>query len=398
MVVLSSPSAKESAMTTYAVPDTGPRRPEPGAARPPTKRPKKRRDPVWAKLCLIFGSLVMVFSGAAVVLPKVIANWAAGDIPKEKLLPPELIGENIDGPINLLLLGMDQRDGSTDPIRTDTIIIVHIPATHDQIYMVSIPRDTEVAIPDFPESNFTGFRTKINAAFAFANLKNGAPDPSTAGRQRGVKLTAMTINNLVPGGLRFNGVAIINFDGFKDILKVLGGVDICIDVETTSIHFDNKNVYHTQEITNVSQRKTYHPGCQHLADWEALDFARQRHFDNGDYTRQRHQQQLLMAIFKGLASKGTMTDIGKLTQLQKAAGDLLTLDLGGQSVENWVFTLKSLRPNNLVMIKTNGGKTDSLPNGNERLTADSMQLLKAVHDDRIFDFLSTHPDWVATDK
>ncbi len=105
-----------------------------------------------------------------------------------------------------------------------------------------------------------------------------------------------------------------------------------------------------------------------------------------------------MAIFKELASKGTLTDLGKLTQLQKAAGDLLTLDLGGQAIENWIYTLKSLRPDSIVMIKTNGGKVDTLPNGNERLNNDSMQLLKAVHDDKVFDFLATHPDWVATEK
>jgi anionic cell wall polymer biosynthesis LytR-Cps2A-Psr (LCP) family protein len=48
----------------------------------------------------------------------------------------------------MLLLGIDQRSGNTtEVIRTDTMIIVHIPATHDKAYMVSLPRDGEVDLP-----------------------------------------------------------------------------------------------------------------------------------------------------------------------------------------------------------------------------------------------------------
>jgi LCP family protein required for cell wall assembly len=383
-----------AAMTTYAEPDAPARR---GGYYEP---PGRQRDPLWAKLCLIIGSLVMVASGIAVVAPKVLANWATKDIPREKLIPNQVQGENIDGAINLLLLGMDERSGnSTDLIRADTIIIVHIPKNHSQVYMISLPRDAEVAIPDFAETNFTGFRTKINAAFAYgARTPAGKPDDSATGRTNGAALTMLTINNLVPGGLKFNGAAIINFKGFKEILNAIGGVHMCVDEDTRSIHYDINNKYHSTTIQPVSFRKLYKKGCQDLTGWEALDFARQRHFDNGDYTRQRHQQQLLMAIFKKLTSKGTLTDLGKLSELQKAAGQLLTLDLGRTAVEDWVFTLKGLKAENVVMIKTNGGKTNPIGNGNERLNEDTMKLLQAVHDDTVFDFLTKHATWVATEK
>jgi LCP family protein required for cell wall assembly len=376
-------------MTTYADPAV--------EARPP-RVSDWRRDPVWAKICLVIGSLIMLASGIIVVLPKLVAGWATQSISKDQFIPPELVGENIDGVINLLMLGMDQRTSNdTEPVRADTIIIAHIPASHDRVYLISLPRDAEVDIPDLPETGFRGWRTKINAAFAAGARKDGKPDVSPEGRQRGAWLTMMTINQLVPGGLKFNGAAIINFDGFKGVLNAIDGVDMCVDVETRSIHYDKNNVHRTM-IDDVDQRKVYPKGCYHMDPVSALDYARQRHVENADYTRQRHQQQLLLAMFRKILSKGTLTDLGKITELQRAAGGLLTLDLGRNAVEDWAFTLKGLRANDVVMIKTNGGRPNTLANGNERLSNDTMNLLKAVHDDTIPQFLSAHPDWVSAEK
>jgi polyisoprenyl-teichoic acid--peptidoglycan teichoic acid transferase len=361
--------------------------------REPVRRPA---DPLWAKLCLIFGALVMVVSGAAVGVPKVLAAWATKNIPQAPMIPKDQLAQSIDGPINLLLLGMDERTGkeAEDAIRADTIIIVHIPSTHDKVYMVSLPRDLEVAIPDYPTTGFKGWRTKINAAFAAgAKTRDGAPDGSLTGRRQGAELTMKTINGLVPGGLKFNGAAIINFDGFLNILKALGGVHMCVDEETRSIHFDKNNKYSYAEVP-YNRRKIYPVGCRDFADWEALDFARQRHFDDGDYVRQRHQQQLIMAIVDKIASSGTLTDLGRLKAIQESAGDLLTLDLGATSVEDWAFTLKSLKPSDIVAIKTNGGRVTPVGNGNEKLTSESQALLKALHDDTVLQFLARHPDWV----
>jgi anionic cell wall polymer biosynthesis LytR-Cps2A-Psr (LCP) family protein len=371
----------------------------PGKGEPP-KPPSV--VPRWAKLCTIFGAVVMVVSGSVVVVPKAVSAWFTKDIHFEDIIPVEAGAppKSIDGPINFLLLGMDERDGAEaeGAIRADSLILVHIPATHDKVYMVSLPRDAEVDIPDFPETGFTGFTTKINAAFAAGAQKNGAPDSSPAGRARGAKLTIMTINQLVPGGISFNGAAILNYDGFLSILKVLGGVDMCVDEEVWSIHYDRNGNKARYGDLDDGVGKYYPVGCYHMEDWEALDFARQRHLADGDYGRQRHQQQLIKAIIAKMTTTGVITDLGKIQELQHAAGDLLTLDLGGVAVEEWLFTLKSLRPDDLVMIKTNAGQFNSAGDGNEQLSQDSLTLLQHVQEDTVLDFLTTHPDWIAADK
>lgn len=371
---------------------------------PPQALKSSRKSPKWAKLCVIIGAVLMVVSGGVVASIKVAVNVATGDLKQEDLLGTDREeGANIDGAINILLLGMDERKNN-DLIRTDSIIIAHIPASHDAIYMVSIPRDSRVEIPAFSDTNYAGGTDKINAAFAMGNRKNGQGDSSTEGRQRGVRLLVKTLKNLVPGGITFNAVGIINFEGFRDILKALGGVYMCIDTTVESEHYDSTGKYHTStRKENVRNKKTYKKGtCRHFEAWEALDYARQREgVTGGDYARQRHQQQMLMAIFKELTSKGTLTNPSKFNELKSAAGKLLTLDLGGQEIIDWIFTLKGLDASAVTMIKTNGGNFNSqLINGQsfEVLSDDSMKLLKAVHDDTVYEFLVAHPSWIAKDK
>jgi LCP family protein required for cell wall assembly len=374
--------------------------------------PRKRRNsPLWAKLCVILGAIVMVASGAVVVGPRLLISYATKDIPKVQALPEP--PPTIDGPINILLLGMDARpeDAGANGARADTIIIAHIPATHDKIYMVSLPRDLEVDIPPFPDTNYPGQSyQKINAAFFFgakqaggnASVRDRPADLSPEGRGRGGALMAMTIDQLVPGGLKFNAMAIINFDGFLSILETLGGVEMCVDEAVYSIHYypDGTRPDRGDLVGDrYGQGKYYPEGCYHMEAWEALDFARQRYgLEGGDYARQRHQQQLIKAMINKMMSRGVLTDPGKLLQLQRAAGDLLTLDLGPVSMETWLFTLGHLRPSDIVMIKTNGGKFHSVgvvEEGNQSLSEESKQLLAALSTDTVGDFVAAHPDWVA---
>ena len=138
-----------------------------------------------------------------------------------------------------------------------------------------------------------------------------------------------------------------------------------------------------------------------MQPWEALDFARQRHYlenQDGDYGRQRHQQQLLMTAFRQLSTAKTLTDPKKLGNILSAAGDFLTMDLGGNSTLDWIFTLKNIRPDDVRMIKTNAGQFSTVTFDNidyQRVVPDTVTLLKAVHDDTVDAFLSSHPTWVS---
>jgi LCP family protein required for cell wall assembly len=365
------------------------------------------RDPLWARLLVAFGALLMLVSGTALVGGRYLLTRYTSNIKQENLLggaaaTPGTSGNvSIDGPINLLLVGIDERaDDPAGGARSDSIIIVHVPATHDRAYLVSIPRDSLVDIPAYPRTGYPGGRDKINSAFEFGYQNNG-------GRAGGFELLALTIKQLT--GVSFNGGAIVNFGGFQSLVAAMGGVTLCVDEKTTSIHIGtdaNGKVTvpftQTQSGALIPVRgvtpQVYQPGCQHMAAWQALDYVRQRELiPDGDYGRQRHQQQFLRAIFQQATSAGVLTNPIKLDSVLRAAGQALTFDGGGVSIDNWIFTLKGV--GNLVLVKTNGGNFNSEQFGDESveiLNDLSRQLLQSVRDDTVGDFVAAHPDWVIT--
>jgi LCP family protein required for cell wall assembly len=356
---------------------------------------------------MIAGIALVVLSLVAVGGVALANRYFNSKIPQEHLLPPEAVGQDISGPINILLLGMDERTGELDLIHADSIIIVHINAAHNHAYLVSMPRDSMVSVPAYPPSKFPGTTTaKLTEAFAFGNRtfnsKGGAiGDDSQAGRARGVQLLATVLNNLTPGGgLKFNAVAIVSFDGFQKLVQAMGGIDnMCVDEKTLSEHYDNGGHYISETYGDPKKAKTYPQGCYPMQPWEALDFVRQRKYlanGDGDYGRQRHQQQFLITVFKQLYSKKTLTDVTKISGIIDAAGQLLTTDLGTHSPLDWVFTLQNIKSDSLTMIKTNGGQYASVNidgTSYEQVVPDTRVLLSAVKNDTVDQFLVAHPTW-----
>ena len=344
----------------------------------------------------------MMTSGLAIVGSKALIGQATGNIDRGNLLDTAGKteaegGKNLDGPIDMLLLGVDARERwASDDVRSDTIIILHIPASHDQAYLISIPRDTEAHIPASEKSGYRGGTDKINAAFFFGAQNGG-------GWEGGAQLMAKTIKQMT--GISFDGAAIINFGGFKKVIDALGTVRICVSHEVTSYHM---KLVDGKPMWNADAKKTGKPmkpvvhkkGCQEMAGWQALDFARQRYgLPNSDYDRQQNQQQLIRAMAKKATEGGTLTNPIKLNQLIQAAGKAFILDTGGVPIEDFLFTLKGVTGNDLVILRTNGGTYSPTADGSkESLNELSMRMFKAVKDDTLADFVVANPEVLSTRK
>ena len=206
----------------------GPGRGRSGAGGP---RGTKRRSPWWAKASLIIGIVVMLGGLTGMVFTKLVSGQVNSAISQVSLLAPGGNGAkatSIDGSINLLMIGLDTRDGNPKMgSRSDSIIIGHIPATHDQVDLISIPRDTYVPIPAYKPSHFAGWSDKINAAFQDGS-QNGV------GNAGGVQLLQKTIEQ--NWHIKFQAALIVNFDGFSDIVHKIGGVKMYVDETTESLH------------------------------------------------------------------------------------------------------------------------------------------------------------------
>jgi polyisoprenyl-teichoic acid--peptidoglycan teichoic acid transferase len=402
---------------------TGPDRP---------KRARRHRSPLWAKLLVVVGALVMVAALASIGLVnegihQIDKSVASAPLLGDAAVPNrEFSGTAISGPINILLVGSDLRANQTDGGHSDTIIIAHIPASHDRVYLVSIPRDLGVRIPPFAKTHYPGGSDKINAAFVYGS-RDGAGDTG------GFQLLATTITSNF--GVRFNGGAIVDFAGFTDILWKLGGVTMYVDETTYSIHY-GINVktgkpakpYHINPNTGVPycssgstfdrnplqcalpgiKPNIYPKGMYHFTPSQALDFVRARDGLVGtDYGRQRHQQQFIKAVVQEAYNRG-LSDPFKLNSFISSIGKALVFDRNGISLTDWIFTLKGITPSGIVAIKTNGGQTvdydgsaGRISGSVQSLNADSKALLAAVSadktatDDHVETFLQTHSDWMA---
>jgi LCP family protein required for cell wall assembly len=262
----------------------------------PEPEPRKRRR--WRRVALIVGlSLLAVIVGIGVggwlymrsVDGSIERVDAFTDVPQADR-PAKVVA----GAENLLILGSDSRNPDTTGSRTDTIIVAHIPADHSKAQLISIPRDTWVHVPKSKDGRHGGTNAKINAAFAWG----GAP------------LMVQTVESFT--GVRIDHVMMIDFSGFKDIVDALGGIEIDVDRTFTSIH---------------PPHRRFVEGHQRMDGATALDYSRQRkQFPDGDFTRIKHQQQVIRAVVGQAAGMGLLTDPPRLNAFVRATADSMTVD------------------------------------------------------------------------
>jgi LCP family protein required for cell wall assembly len=361
--------------------------------------------------------LLLLAGGGSLVSVKVLVSSATKALPQQDLLgtvtdTTTRAHADVKGAKNILLVGLDTRpsfSATATPSRSDSIILLHIPADHSTAYLISLPRDSYVDIPAYNngKQSYAGGSNKINSAFAFGSRGLGG----AAAESHGFALLALTIKKLT--GITPDAGAIIDFSGFKDVIQELGSVCMYVDEDVTSIHIghtaDGKQAvpYHT-DAAGLNATKVpgvtanfYKKGNHCFTPVQALDYARQRDLlslHDSDYGRQRHQQQLLKAILTTAVKKGLNSPV-KLPGLLSAFGKAMTVDDGGISLTDWAFAMKGINPDDLITLKTNNGtfNSRSVPGigSVEILNDETVQLLASAKNDTIATFVTSHPALLA---
>ena len=359
--------------------------------------------------------MLLVVSGGSLIGARALVSSATAAVPQVHLIggaqsTAERKHATVKGAKNILLVGLDTRPSwaDTEPSRSDSIILLHIPADRSQAYLISLPRDSYVSIPayDNGKQRYGGGHNKINSAFYFGSRGLSGE----AAQAHGFELLALTIKKLT--GITPDAGAIIDFTGFKQVVQVLGKVCMYVDEDTTSIHVghtaDGKQaVPYTTDSAGLHPRHVrgvtanfYAKGDHCFTPVEALDYARQRDLlknKDSDYGRQRHQQQLLKAIMRQATHDGLRSPT-KLPRLLSAFGKAMTVDDGGISLEDWAFAMKGISPDDLITVKTNNGTFNSRSIAGigsvEILSPTTMKLLRSAKTDDVAAFVATHPTWV----
>ena len=213
-----------------------------------------------------------------------------------------------EGTTNILLLGKDQNaDGSGDA-RTDTMIIVSINREAQTASMVSLPRDLYVYMPN-------RIMGRLNTAVSLG----------------GVELLEQTI--LYNFGIPIHYHAQVDFEGFKQIVDLLGGVSMAVSCPLEDWRLLSPELDPTLE-ENWGRFKL-EAGMHQMDGDLALWYARSR-LTTTDFDRGRRQQQLLQAMLNqsvdlGLVARApelwstfnevveTNMDVGRILQMASIA-------------------------------------------------------------------------------
>ncbi|GAB1689379.1 LCP family protein [Krasilnikovia sp. M28-CT-15] len=331
-------------------------------------------------------------NGAAAATASAAPSAPASPAPSASSAPPP--GAEVTGPLDLLLLGVDTRVSIPDwQPHSDAIMLLHLERGLDQGYLYSLPRDLRVNIPAFPKSGFKGGRYKITEA-----MSRGAKVPGSdkANVQQGYELLVKTISAYT-GIKTFQAGAILNFGGLEKLTDALGGVTMKIDQKVVSIHRRPDGGKRTLQRGGggyVGPQAVYLPGTRNLVGWQAIDYARQRYTAGGDYTRQRHQRQLVRALVSKALDAGYATDPAKLQSVLTALGDSLVY-LGGRTPLEYASALGTLKPAQLTLVGLPG---DAVGSGGhylgEQLLPAGKGFLKAVAADQAGTYLAKHPELV----
>ncbi|MEO8356043.1 MAG: LCP family protein, partial [Chloroflexota bacterium] len=249
--------------------------------------------------------------------------------------------------VNFLLIGSDGRPGSS--FRTDTMVIAILRPNDGQVSLISIPRDLWVYIPEWENQ-------RINTAYQHG-ISVGYP-----GGGPGL-LKDTILHNL---GIRIDHTARVEFDGFRQIVDTLGGVDVPVSCAYT----DWKLIDPTFNPQNEDNWFLYTtgPGLVHMDGELALWYARSRQ-KSSDFDRGRRQQEVLRALFVQALQAGTLTRIPELYNNLKDTVetdlnlvDLLQLSLYAPKMTSADIRSYYIRPPYVSSWITDGGAYVLLPN------------------------------------
>jgi len=212
---------------------------------------------------------------------------------KKRVIPP------LDGPLNLLLVGSDSREGTGNSAfgnvtsnLADVIILLHIAEDRKSAVGLSFPRDLLVPWPACPSSTGgTGYYAQelgqINATIA-----NG-----------GAGCTLLTLEALT--GLDIPFLALVDFNGVIELSNAVGGVEVCV----------------AEDIDDPYTNTYLKAGPHKLQGLQALQFLRTRHGvgDGSDLSRISNQQVYLTSLVRKLKSKDILNNPVALYSLAQTA-------------------------------------------------------------------------------
>jgi LCP family protein required for cell wall assembly len=224
------------------------------------------------------------------------------------------------GDENFLIIGVDSRIGANaemgggptdengamiEGARSDTIMLVNIPASRERVVAVSFPRDLAIAPMNCqawdPETGKYGPVYDKNSGEWSDNERLSTTKLNSAFALGGPKCLVKVIQKI--SGLAINRFMAVDFAGFSNMVDALGGVEVC---STTLL--DDAEL--GPLLTTAGRQK--------LDGHTALNYVRARSIaseGNGDYGRIKRQQMFLSSLLRSMISSETLFDLDRLDEV-----------------------------------------------------------------------------------
>ena len=285
------------------------------------KKKKNKKGKAKRVFVLILSIIMLLFGTGMVYYYSVLDSLNFEDIDKTQptttdgsdsnaVKTDSLIGNEYV--LNILLFGQDAHgNGKDDFGRSDTMILLSLDNLHKKIKLTSFQRDTYVYIPGYGDG-------KLNSAFSLG----------------GVPLAIQMVE--ANFGIEVDKYACVDFDSFRKIINVLGGVDMELSIEEMeyiNAQIDVNHQLSKTEFLEIDYSKD--PQIAHLDGYQALWYARNRgaeslggnpaySFSGDDWDRTQRQRKLLETIMLSLKEEASLTDI---VEIVNEIGPLVTTNL-----------------------------------------------------------------------
>ena len=269
--------------------------------------------------------MVLILLGLGWFATRAFIQMSSGDVSLPSWLNfggSKLIGED-KNQVNFLLIGNPGDPTHDGPDLTDTILVASYNPESKALHMFSVPRDFWVDVKGYGG-------TRINAVYELG-----------AGNERddaaGAKLLSDTLGTIL--GIKIPYYMRVDFDGFKQIVDELGGVQMEVKKDLYDPFYPNGNKgYETLDIK---------AGSYTMGGDMALKYVRSRK-TTSDFDRARRQQDVLMALRQKALDLDLLTAPTKMFAIMDILSQHFSTNLSKAEMERLMKLALDFDPNNVT--------------------------------------------------
>ncbi|CAJ1314261.1 Transcriptional regulator LytR [Paenibacillus nuruki] len=256
-------------------------------------------------------------------------------------------------PITMALLGTDYRQ-ETGTRLTDVVMVATLNPDTKSATIVSLPRDTYLQLEGYIPNKLNSYYPKFYAK----------------DKKEGTDLAMSEMKTLLGKylGVDVEYTTVLNFQGFRDVVDSVGGIDINVDMKMCYVDkADGTNI-------NLST------GQQHLNGANSLDYVRYRKSNcsprtqgSDDFSRNQRQNQVLNAVVDKIQSFSGVTKLGSIIE---SVDKNMETDIEGEQFKNLLTTYWDIPKQNIKYMPVTGDWKSPYVYINETELANAKQALQ----------------------